>query len=349
MNPAARQYPQEFICKATYDFISTGSLYNRSHLIAWSLCGENANRKNLITGTSYLNQGTMTKFEDLVRDYINETGNHVAYRVTPIFIGNNLVCNGVQMEAYSVEDNGEGVCFNVYCYNVQPGVIINYATGESHPENKYDSSSEEPTESSVDTSNEHSSSENETVTYILNTKSKRVHLSTCGSVKTILEENKSEYTGSLDNLISQGYLTCATCIGKTSSDTSSTLIDLILKLLNQEGFALNLFFDFINHNKSVQCGRIQWVSPNILDICTGAICITTGGQYEFWMLFYYFVGERVFILTHGIVDNGQNIWVTRIDFFKAENTTVFICLTEYGWNIFAICIVVPDDIIVAGQ
>ena len=114
-----------------YDNIDGKYLYNRCHLIGYQLTGENANTKNLITGTRYLNIEGMLPFENMVADYVEETGNHVAYRVTPIFEGNNLVASGVQMEGYSVEDNGDGICFNVYCYNVQPGITINYATGES--------------------------------------------------------------------------------------------------------------------------------------------------------------------------------------------------------------------------
>lgn len=107
-------------------------LYNRCHLIGFQLAGENANKKNLITGTRYLNIEGMLPFENLVDDYIEKNkNNHVLYRVTPIFEGDNLVANGVEMEGYSVEDNGEGVCFNIYAYNVQPGIIIDYATGKS--------------------------------------------------------------------------------------------------------------------------------------------------------------------------------------------------------------------------
>lgn len=108
-------------------------LYNRCHLIGWQLAGENANKNNLITGTRYLNTEGMLPFENLVAEYIRKNkNNHVLYRVTPIFEGNNKLASGVQMEAWSVEDNGKGICFNVYCYNVQPGIIIDYATGESH-------------------------------------------------------------------------------------------------------------------------------------------------------------------------------------------------------------------------
>jgi len=114
-----------------YEFVDGESLYNRCHLIAHQLTGEDANWMNLITGTRYMNVEGMLPFENMVADYVKETGNHVLYRVTPIFEGENLVASGVQMEALSVEDNGEGVSFNVYCYNVQPGVEIDYATGEN--------------------------------------------------------------------------------------------------------------------------------------------------------------------------------------------------------------------------
>lgn len=110
-------------------------LYNRCHLIGWQLAGENANKKNLITGTRYLNTEGMLPFENLVANYIKRNqNNHVLYRVTPIFEGNNKLASGVQMEAGSVEDKGQALHFNVYCYNVQPGIVIDYATGESHEE-----------------------------------------------------------------------------------------------------------------------------------------------------------------------------------------------------------------------
>lgn len=115
----------------SYDFVDGKSLYNRCHLIGFQLTGENANERNLITGTRYLNVDGMLPFENLVADYIRETDHHVLYRVTPVFQGEELVARGVQMEALSVEDQGGGVCFNVFCYNVQPGVEIDYATGEN--------------------------------------------------------------------------------------------------------------------------------------------------------------------------------------------------------------------------
>lgn len=117
--------------QARYSFVPGESLYNRCHLIAWSLCGENANRKNLLTGTRYLNETGMLPFEEHILDYIRETGNHVLYRVTPMYNEDELVCRGVRLEAESVEDRGKTLCFHVYCYNLQPHVTIDYATGKS--------------------------------------------------------------------------------------------------------------------------------------------------------------------------------------------------------------------------
>lgn len=117
--------------QAKYDNVSGKYLYNRCHLIGWQLSAENANKKNLMSGTKYFNVSGMLPFENMVADYIKETGNHVAYRVTPVFKGNNLLASGVQIEAYSVEDDGDGICFNVYCYNVQPGITIDYSDGSS--------------------------------------------------------------------------------------------------------------------------------------------------------------------------------------------------------------------------
>ena len=116
--------------QAQYDCVNGKYLYNRCHLIGWQLTGENANKQNLITGTRYLNEA-MIPYENMVADYVKETKNHVMYRVEPIFIENDLVATGVHMEAWSVEDGGDGICFNVFLYNVQPGVSIDYATGNS--------------------------------------------------------------------------------------------------------------------------------------------------------------------------------------------------------------------------
>ena len=189
--------------QAKYSCIKTSDLYNRSHLIAWSLSGENANKQNLVTGTAHLNQDVMTQFEDMILDYIKETGNHVAYRVTPLFKGNDLVCRGIQMEAYSVEDNGDGICFNVYCYNVQPGVVIDYATGKSHAEGGTDTSEDE---SKAD--------DTQTADYILNTNSKKIHLPDCSSVSTMSEKNKKAYTGTIEDLLSDGYTRCGSCLAE---------------------------------------------------------------------------------------------------------------------------------------
>lgn len=178
-----------------YDFVDGKSLYNRCHLIGFQLTGENANRQNLITGTRYMNVDGMLPFENMVADYVKETENHVLYRVTPIFEGDNLVANGVQMEAESVEDKGEGVCFNVYVYNNQPGVTIDYATGDS-----WASDEEQPTQSSGGDT-----------TYILNTSSHKFHKPDCSSVDTISPSNKQTYTGSREDLINQGYEACGKC------------------------------------------------------------------------------------------------------------------------------------------
>ena len=176
-----------------YDNVDGNYLYNRCHLIGYQLTAENANEKNLITGTRYMNTEGMLPFENMVADYIKETGNHVLYRVTPLFSGNNLVANGVQMEAASVEDNGEGILFNVFCYNVQPGISIDYATGESSAESEISSDTQEQR------------------TYILNTNTGKFHIPSCYSVKRMNEENKQTYTGSRDDLISQGYSPCKNC------------------------------------------------------------------------------------------------------------------------------------------
>lgn len=117
-----------------YDCVDGKYLYNRCHLIGYQLAGENANKQNLITGTRYMNVEGMLPFENMVDGYVEETANHVLYRVTPVFEGENLLASGVQLEAFSVEDEGEGLCFNVYVYNVQPGIVIDYATGDSWEE-----------------------------------------------------------------------------------------------------------------------------------------------------------------------------------------------------------------------
>lgn len=181
-----------------YDFVDGKYLYNRCHLIGYQLTAENANERNLITGTRYLNVEGMLPFENDVADYIEITNNHVYYKVTPIFEGNNLVANGVQMQAYSVEDNGQGISFNVYCYNVQPGVAIDYVTGDN-----------QAVASSSITST--SSDEADKKTYIVNTKTKKFHNPDCEGVKKMSSSNKKKYKGTRDSLISNGYSPCQKC------------------------------------------------------------------------------------------------------------------------------------------
>ena len=181
-----------------YEFIDGKYLYNRCHLIGYQLSAENANRKNLITGTRYLNTTGMLPFENMVADYIKETGNHVLYRVTPVFEGKNLVASGVHMEAFSVEDNGEGINFNVYCYNVQPGVVINYADGTSSESGEYVSDSEG---SGVSTKGK----------YVLNTNSKKFHLPNCTAALRISESNRQETNDDREALIDKGYSPCGIC------------------------------------------------------------------------------------------------------------------------------------------
>ena len=198
-----------------YDFIEKRYLYNRCHLIGYQLTGENDNVKNLITGTRYLNTEGMLPFENEVAKYITTTGNHVLYRVVPIFDGDNLLASGLTIEAKSVEDDGQGVQFYVYCYNVQPGVEIDYATGES-----YESSSSILTRNASST---YSDTEPETVEtetsvlisegtdYILNTRSMKFHLTTCNSVQEMSEKNRQEYQGTREKLILEGYSPCGAC------------------------------------------------------------------------------------------------------------------------------------------
>ena len=203
-----------------YDNVDGKYLYNRCHLIGYQLTAENANEKNLITGTRYLNVDGMLPFENLTADYIKETGNHVMYRVTPIFEGNNLLASGVQMEGYSVEDNGDGICFNVYCYNVQPGIIIDYSDGSSTGSSIQESSqaSTTPEPSVVESSVAQEISEgpvsqviDNSTTYILNTSTKKFHRPGCSSEKQIKDSNRQEYTGTRDEVIGMGYDPCKRC------------------------------------------------------------------------------------------------------------------------------------------
>lgn len=176
---------------AKYDNVEGKYLYNRCHLLGFQLTGENANKQNLITGTRYFNVEGMLPFENMIADYVKETEKHVLYRVTPMYEGNNLVADGVLMEAWSVEDNGEGVCFNVFVYNIQPGITIDYATGKSALAEMEEGE--------------------ELVTYILNTNNKKFHNADCSSAITMKAENKQEYKGSRKDLVLQGYEPCGKC------------------------------------------------------------------------------------------------------------------------------------------
>lgn len=186
---------------AKYDNVDGKYLYNRCHLIGYQLTGENANEKNLITGTRYLNVDGMLPFENMVADYIKETNNHVLYRVTPVFSGDNLVASGVQMEAKSVEDNGDGILFNVYCFNAQPGIAIDYATGDSHQDDSI----------VADASKSTTAAEANVQTYVLNTNTKKFHKESCNSAKSMDASNKKIYTGSRQEIIDMGYEACGVC------------------------------------------------------------------------------------------------------------------------------------------
>lgn len=187
-----------------YDNVDGKYLYNRCHLIGYQLTAENANEKNLITGTRYLNVQGMLPFENMAADYIKETGNHVRYRVTPIFEGNNLVASGVLMEAESVEDKGEGILYCVYVYNVQPGISINYVTGDSSLSGTNQAAvTEQATQAA--------SQQTTTESYILNTNTKKFHRPSCSSVKQMKESNKKSSSESRDALIAAGYDPCKKC------------------------------------------------------------------------------------------------------------------------------------------
>lgn len=178
-----------------YDFVDGKYIYNRCHLIGFQLAGENANEKNLITGTRYLNVTGMLPFENMVADYVKATDNHVLYRITPVFINNELLCRGILMEAYSVEDKGNGIEFCVWCYNVQPGVIIDYATGVNYEETDV---------------TETTSSASEITGYVVNDNSMKFHLVSCKYASTV-SANQRYVSENRDNLIREGYVPCKVC------------------------------------------------------------------------------------------------------------------------------------------
>ena len=234
-----------------YSFVDDGMLYNRCHLIAHQLCGEDANERNLITGTRTFNVVGMLYYEELVGDYVRATGNHVLYRVTPLFAANDLVARGVQMEAKSIEDNGEAVQFNVFVYNVEPGVAIDYVTGESQKwadtpavaskgedtittaaaaraaqaagesgassstgnagESSDAGASDSGSGSTSANASDTASSSAEQHDYSLNMKNKKFHLPTCSAANDIAAANRQDFTGTRDELIAKGYSPCGIC------------------------------------------------------------------------------------------------------------------------------------------
>lgn len=199
---------------------SSAGIYNRSHLIAYQLTGNDI-AQNLITGTVYLNVNGMLPYENRVAMYIKNTGNHVLYRVTPLYNRNDLVARAVQMEAYSVEDFGHGVSFNVLIYNIQPGYRINYATGQAWGEETTAIQTPEPEIVSLeitDTSEDMPEFRailpgegEELLTYVLNTKTKRFHYPYCNGVLDMKDENREDFYGTRDEAIERGYKPCGTC------------------------------------------------------------------------------------------------------------------------------------------
>lgn len=228
-----------------YDIVDGNYLYNRCHLIAYQLAGENANERNLITGTRYLNVEGMLPFEEKVADYVRETDNHVMYRVTPYFDGDNLLAGGVQMEALSVEDDGAGVCFNVFVYNIQPGIEIDYASGESGLMEEADisegenvagadisegenaaqadisegenvaqagiSEEEKAAGASLEEDQDAASGDEDARDYVLNNNTMKFHYADCSSAKKIKEKNKESFHGSRQWLVDNGYSPCGNC------------------------------------------------------------------------------------------------------------------------------------------
>lgn len=184
------------------DLIADRYLYNRCHLIGYQLTGEGADERNLITGTRYMNVEGMLPFENQIADYVERTGNRVLYRVTPIFVGDELVARGVQMEAESVEDGGAGVCLDVFCHNVQPGIEIDYATGGSRraPEAGWGPGAP-PAQSSADR-----------VAYVVNVGSGKFHLPDCPAVSKMAERNRLDMASTFDGMVADGYSPCANCL-----------------------------------------------------------------------------------------------------------------------------------------
>lgn len=203
-----------------YDCVEGKYVMNRCHCIGWQLSAENDNPRNLISGSRYLNI-EMLAYENRVADYIRETGNHVMYRVTPVFVGEELLCRGLLMEGYSVEDEGEGIRYCVFFYNVQPGIEFDYATGSSRYTGvfldtestavAYEPGTADGTENPAESSASPVAKDGETITYILNRKTYKFHLDSCKSVLKMKESNKEVFTGNREYLLSIGYEPCGNC------------------------------------------------------------------------------------------------------------------------------------------
>ena len=217
-----------------YDFIEDESLYNRSHLIAHCLSGQNANERNLITGTRHFNADVMEPIEAMVLNYIEQTGNHVLYRVTPVFKGDELVARGVQIEALSMEDGGQGVSLNVFLRNIQPGVAIDYATGDNWADGTATTDSWNASTTAVgwstgsapaggaplapisaavasDEGANDAADTPSTVTYVVNKNTDKFHYPSCSSVPKIKAKNRMDSDKTRDELIAQGYVPCKNC------------------------------------------------------------------------------------------------------------------------------------------
>lgn len=192
-----------------YQGVEGNYLYNRCHLIGYQLTGENANERNLVTGTRYMNVQGMEPIENRTANYIKSTGNHVIYRSTPIFVGSNLLCTGVLMEGKSVEDNGAGLTFCVFAYNVQPGITINYADGSSSGPEFIETQS--TTKATTKQTTNNNPSVQPSSSYILNKNTHKFHYPSCSSVKSMAEKNKVYFNGTRDQVISQGYSPCQRC------------------------------------------------------------------------------------------------------------------------------------------
>lgn len=193
------------------DVIEDVFLYNRCHLIGWQLGNENANTRNLITGTRYLNVEGMLPYENMVAEYVHRTKHHILYRVTPYFEGKELVARGVLIEAESVED--KNIRFCVWCYNVQPCIEIDYATGKSTQVSTAPATTPAPTAATcvIRTTDQTTAQDKVSTTYVLNTNTHKCHLPSCSSVSEMAEHNKKEFTGSVEEVKEMGYTACGRC------------------------------------------------------------------------------------------------------------------------------------------